>query len=240
MFAIFKREFNSYFTNPMGYVFLAVFYFFSGMYFSMILQYNTTDITYVFSYLFEVLMFIIPLLCMRLMSEEKRAKTDQLLMTSPVSITGLVLGKFLAALAIYGIALAVTVVYAVILTFFATPEWAVIVGNIFGSLIMGAAMIAICLLISACTESQIIAAIGGLAAMLFFVDDRKRRFPAAHFPLLAREHHFPALLLQPVRQLLQRDPQHKRRPFLYQRDRRLPLLQRPDHREETLELTRNF
>ena len=152
MFVIFKREFNSYFTNPMGYVFLAVFYFFSGMYFSMILQYNTTDITYVFSYLFEVLMFIIPLLCMRLMSEEKRAKTDQLLMTSPVSITGLVLGKFLAALAIYGIALAVTVVYAVILTFFATPEWAVIVGNIFGSLIMGAAMIA---------------AIGGLAAMLF-------------------------------------------------------------------------
>ncbi len=166
MLAIFKREFNSYFTNPMGYVFLAVFYFFSGMYFSMILRYNTTDISYVFSYLFEVLMFIIPLLCMRLMSEEKRQKTDQLLMTSPVSITGLVVGKFLAALAIYGIALAVTVVYAIILTFFATPDWAVIVGNIFGSLIMGAAMIAICLLISACTESQIIAAIGGFAAML--------------------------------------------------------------------------
>lgn len=167
MLAIFKREFASYFSNPMGYVFLAVFYFFSGMYFSMILKYNSTDITIVFSYLFEVLMFIIPLLCMRLMSEEKKQKTDQLLMTSPVSITGLVMGKFLAALAIYGMALAVTVVYAVILSFFASPEWAVIVGNIFGSLIMGAAMIAICLLISACTESQIIAAIGGLATMLF-------------------------------------------------------------------------
>lgn len=167
MLAIFKREFASYFSNPMGYVFLAVFYFFSGMYFSMILKYNSTDITIVFSYLFEVLMFIIPLLCMRLMSEEKKQKTDQLLMTSPVSITGLVMGKFLAALAIYGMALAVTVVYAVILSFFASPEWAVIVGNIFGSLIMGAAMIAICLLISACTESQIIAAIGGLAVMLF-------------------------------------------------------------------------
>ena len=166
MLSIFKREFNSYFTNPMGYVFLAVFYFFSGMYFSMILKYNTTDITVVFSYLFQVLMFIIPLLCMRLMSDEKRQKTDQLLLTSPVSITGLVMGKFLAALAIYAIGLAVTVVYAIILSFFATPEWAVIVGNIFGSLIMGAAMIAICLLISACTESQIIAAIGGLAAML--------------------------------------------------------------------------
>ncbi len=167
MLAIFKREFTSYFTSPMGYVFLAVFYFFSGMYFSMILKYNTTDITYVFSYLFEVLMFIIPLLCMRLMSEEKKQKTDQLLITSPVSITGLVIGKFLAALAIYGIALAVTIVYAIILSFFASPEWAVVIGNIFGSLIMGAAMIAICLLISACTESQIIAAIGGLAAMLF-------------------------------------------------------------------------
>lgn len=166
MLAIFKREFASYFTNPMGYVFLAVFYFFSGMYFSMILKYNTTDITIVFSYLFQVLMFIIPLLCMRLMSEEKKQKTDQLLMTSPVSVTGLVMGKFLAALAIYGIALAVTVVYAIILSFFASPEWAVVIGNIFGSLLMGAAMIAICLLISACTESQIIAAIGGLAAML--------------------------------------------------------------------------
>lgn len=166
MLAIFKREFNSYFTNPMGYVFLAIFYFFSGMYFSITLKYNSTDITMVFSYLFEVLMFIIPLLCMRLMSEEKRQKTDQLLLTSPVSITGLVVGKFLAAFAIYGIALAVTVVYSIVLSFFATPEWAVIVGNIFGSLIMGAAMIAICLLISACTESQIIAAIGGLAAML--------------------------------------------------------------------------
>ena len=84
MLAIFKREFASYFSNPMGYVFLAVFYFFSGMYFSMILKYNSTDITIVFSYLFEVLMFIIPLLCMRLMSEEKKQKTDQLLMTSPV------------------------------------------------------------------------------------------------------------------------------------------------------------
>ncbi len=166
MLAIFKREFNSYFTNPMGYVFLAVFYFFSGMYFSITLKYNSTDITIVFSYLFEVLMFIIPLLCMRLMSEEKRQKTDQLLLTSPVSITGLVLGKFLAAFAIYAMALAVTVVYSIILSFFAAPEWAVIVGNIFGSLIMGAAMISICLLISACTESQIIAAIGGLAAML--------------------------------------------------------------------------
>ena len=132
MLSIFKREFNSYFTNPMGYVFLAVFYFFSGMYFSMILKYNTTDITVVFSYLFQVLMFIIPLLCMRLMSDEKRQKTDQLLLTSPVSITGLVMGKFLAALAIYAIGLAVTVVYAIILSFFATPEWAVIVGNIFG------------------------------------------------------------------------------------------------------------
>ena len=165
MLAIFKREFASYFTNPMGYVFLAVFYFFSGMYFSMILQYNTTDITYVFSYLFEVLMFIIPLLCMRLMSEDKRQKTDQLLLTSPVSITGLVIGKFLAAFAIYGIALSVTVVYSIILSFFASPEWAVVIGNIFGSLLMGGAMIAICLLVSACTESQIIAAIGGLAAM---------------------------------------------------------------------------
>lgn len=115
MLAILKRELSSYFTSPIGYVFLAVFYFFSGMFFYSVLYSNSTDISYVFSGMFTVLLFVVPLLTMRLMSEEKKQKTDQLLLTSPVSLTGLVLGKFLAAVCMYAIALAVTVVYSLIL-----------------------------------------------------------------------------------------------------------------------------
>ena len=169
MLAILKRELNSYFTSPIGYVFLAVFYFFSGMFFYSVLYSNSTDISYVFSGLFTVLLFIVPLLTMRLLSEEKKQKTDQLLLTSPVSLTGLVVGKFLAALCMYAIGLAITVVYSLILAGFASPQWMVIIGNIFGTLLLGAALISIGLFISSMTENQMIAAVGSFAVMMFIL-----------------------------------------------------------------------
>ena len=169
MFAILKREMQNYFASPIGYIFLAVFYFFAGMFFSSVLYSNTTDITYVFSSLFTVLIFIIPLLTMRSMSEDKKQKTDQLLLTSPLNLTGLVVGKFLAAFLMYCIALAVTVVYALILATFAAPEWTVVVGNIFGALILGAALISIGVFISSLTENQLIAAVGSFAVMMFIM-----------------------------------------------------------------------
>lgn len=169
MLAILKRELNSYFTSPIGYVFLAVFYFFSGMFFYTVLYSNTTDITYVFDSLFTVLLFIVPLLTMRLLSEEKKQKTDQLLLTSPVSLTGLVAGKFLAAVVMYAIAVGITVVYSIILASFASPEWMVVIGNIFGALLFGAALISIGLFISSLTENQMIAAVGTFAVMMFIM-----------------------------------------------------------------------
>lgn len=169
MFAILKREMQNYFTSPIGYIFLAVFYFFAGMFFSSVLYSNTTDITYVFSSLLTVLIFLIPLLTMRSMSEDKKQKTDQLLLTSPLNLTGLVVGKFLAAFLMYCIALAVTVVYALILATFAAPEWTVVVGNIFGALILGAALISIGVFISSLTENQLIAAVGSFAVMMFIM-----------------------------------------------------------------------
>ncbi len=181
MMAILKRELSSYFTSPIGYVFLAVFYFFSGLFFYSVLYSNTTDITYVFSGLFTVLLFIVPLLTMRLLSEEKKQKTDQLLLTAPVSLTGLVMGKFLAALCMYAIALSVTVVYALILAGFASPEWMVVIGNIFGALLLGAALISIGLFISSMTENQMIAAVGSFAVMMFILmmDSFATMLPAA-------------------------------------------------------------
>ena len=169
MLAILKREMQNYFASPIGYTFLAVFYFFAGMFFSSVLYANTTDVTYVFSSLFTVLIFIIPLLTMRSMSEDKKQKTDQLLLTSPINLSGLVMGKFLAAFLMYCIALAVTVVYSLILAAFAAPEWSLVIGNIFGALILGAALIAIGVSISSLTENQLIAAVGSFAVMMFIM-----------------------------------------------------------------------
>ena len=169
MLAVLRREMSNDFTSPIGYIFLAVFYFFSGMFFSSVLAYNSTDITNVFSGLFTVLIFIIPLLTMRSMSEEKKQKTDQLLLTSPANLGGLVFGKFLAAFLMYCIALAITVVYSIILAAFETPEWSVVIGNIFGALLLGAALIAIGVFISSLTENQLIAAIGSFAVMMFIM-----------------------------------------------------------------------
>ena len=166
MLAIFKREMSTYFASPLGYVFLAVFYFFSGMFFYSVLYQGTTDLSYVFSSLFSILIYIIPLLTMRLMSEEKKQRTDQLLLTSPASLTGIVYGKFFAALCMFGVALSVTVVYSVIVASYATPEWMVIIGSILGAFLIGGALIAVGLFISALTESQMVAAILSFGAML--------------------------------------------------------------------------
>lgn len=167
MTAILRREFYSYFTSPIGYIYLSVFYFFSGIFFNSVVTSNSTDVSPVFSSLFTILLVLIPLLTMRLMSEEKKQKTDQLLLTSPVSLSGLVYGKFLAAFCIYALGIAVTVIYAVVLAGYATPEWAVVAGNILGALLLGFATIAIGIFISSLTENQMIAAIGTFAVMLF-------------------------------------------------------------------------
>ena len=98
MLAIFRREVSTYFTSPIGYIFLAVYYFFSGYYFyGYNLYMGTTDMSMVFQALFSVLMFIVPILTMRLLSEDKRQKTDQALLTAPVRLSSIVVGKFLAA-----------------------------------------------------------------------------------------------------------------------------------------------
>ena len=169
MLAVLRREMSNYFTSPIGYIFLAVFYFFSGMFFTSVLAYNSTDITNVFSSLFTVLIFIIPLLTMRSMSEEKKQKTDQLLLTSPVKLGGLVFGKFLAAFFMYCIALAITAIYSIVLAAFGAPEWSIVIGNIFGALLLGAALIAVGVFISSLTENQLIAAIGSFAVMMFIM-----------------------------------------------------------------------
>lgn len=167
MIAILKRETRAYFDSLIGYIFLTAFFAASGILFSVSsLQYGSTDMSGMYSGLFYILLVLIPILTMRTLSEEKRQKTDQLLLTAPLSLSALVIGKFLAAMIIYSIGVGMTLVYAVVVSFFGAVSWLTVLGNVVGLLLLGAAFIAVGILVSSLTESQVIAAIGGFAAML--------------------------------------------------------------------------
>lgn len=166
MSAIFKRELKAYFTSPLGYIFVGVVFALSAYYFWYVLSLQYNYIEYVFSSMFTVVTMIIPLLTMRLLSEEKKLKTDQLLFTAPVNITGVVLGKYLAALVVYIIGISCTILFQIVLAVYAVPDWNIFLGNYLALLLVGAAFVAVGLFISALTENQIVAAIGTFAVVL--------------------------------------------------------------------------
>ena len=180
MFAIFKRELKAYFTSPLGYVFLAIFYAFSGLFFYIFsLSVGSTDISSVFLMMFIVLMVFVPLLTMRLLSEDKKQKTDQLILTAPVSLLSIVMGKFLAAYAIFAIGVAVMPVYGFVMSTFATVSWLPIWGNTVSLLLLGGIFVSIGLFISSLTENQMIAAIGGffINLMILLMNTLKSALP---------------------------------------------------------------
>lgn len=173
MGAVFRREFRSYFTNPIGYVVLAVLFCVSGYFFYAYNLYSgMADLTGVYGGLFTVSLLAIPFLTMRSFSEEKRQKTDQALLTAPTGLTSIVVGKFLAAMLLFAIAISITLIYAIILAFQVTPDWMVLIGNYLGLLLVGGMIITIGLFISSLTESQVIAALGtmGISLLLLCVD----------------------------------------------------------------------
>lgn len=167
MQAIFRRELSAYFKSPLGYIFLAIFFFFGGQFLALIVNYQLNQIGYIFSNMFSILMIAIPILTMRLMSEDKRLKTDQALLTAPVSLSGIVWGKFLAAFALFAIAISSTIVYFIVLSSMATPQWNIFFGNLLGLVLLGGALISMGLFVSALTESQMVAAIGSFALSFF-------------------------------------------------------------------------
>ena len=170
MSAIFKRELKAYFRTPLGYVIIAAAYFFTGYYFFTYNIYGgTTDMTQLFSLLFSVVLFLIPVLTMRLMSEEKKSGTDQLLLTAPVSRVAIIAGKYLSALTVFVISIAGTLAVAVIASFYGKVDWPCVTGNFLGLFLLGAAQTAICLFLSSITESQVIAAVLGFAVSLFLM-----------------------------------------------------------------------
>ncbi|MGN1114035.1 MAG: ABC transporter permease [Oscillospiraceae bacterium] len=167
MSAIFRRELKSYFTSPIGYIFLAAFYAASAVIFSLTsLQEGSTKMDSLFAQLMIILIVLIPVLTMRTFSEEKKNRTDQCLLTAPVNLFSVVFGKFLAAFVVYVLAIAITGVYAVVVAAFSAPDWNVILGNIVGLMLLGAAFIAIGIFCSACTENQVVSAVVSFIVML--------------------------------------------------------------------------
>lgn len=170
MIALLKRELSSYFTSPIGYIYLSVFYIFAGFIFVMgVIASSQADLSPVFSFLFTILILLVPILTMRLFSEEKKQKTDQLLLTSPISILGIVLAKFLAAFVLFTIGISIIAVFALIVAAFADPNWSMVLGNLLGLFLLGAALISVGMFISSLTESQVAAAVGSFAFMLFLL-----------------------------------------------------------------------
>ncbi|MHC1787784.1 MAG: ABC transporter permease [Christensenellales bacterium] len=168
MRAVFKRELRAYFQSALGFVFIAVLYFFTGYYyFTYNLFEGTSDFAQLFSMLFSIVLFLVPILTMRLMSEDRHARTDQILLTAPVSRAGIIWGKYLAALCVYLGAISSTVLVALITALFTPPDWPVLLGNLTGLTLLGGALIALCMFLSSLTESQVISALLGFAASLF-------------------------------------------------------------------------
>lgn len=167
MLAIYKKEIRQYFNSIMGYVFLAMFLLICGWFFTMgNLASQNSDIKTFFGSILVIVMFLIPVITMRSFSEEKKIKTEQLLLTSPISLPAIVIGKYLAALTIFGLGLAVTLAYPVIIAYFGTFDPLVTLGNYFGIVVAVAAFIAIGMFISALTENQVVAAVVSYCVLL--------------------------------------------------------------------------
>ena len=167
MSAIFKREFNSYYSGMMGWLLTGVMLLFGGLYFTAAnLQGGYTNFSIALYSFVIVLLIFIPLLCMRSFAEEKRSKTDQLLLTSPVSITGIVLGKYLALLAMFAVPVAIFSLYPLIMLMLGGVDLVASYAGILGYFFMGAACIAVCMYLSTLTENQIIAALSGFGVLL--------------------------------------------------------------------------
>ena len=170
MRAIYKREMRAYFTGVIGYVFLVLFLAIGGAIFCLTTLFSmTADVTDYFLYMMIVSGVMLPLLTMKSFSDERRSKTEQLLLTAPISITGMVLGKFLAALTMFAGSLTVNTLYFLILYRYAEVRTAVLIGNYVALLLVGTVFIAIGVFVSSLTENQLSAAVGTMSIILVFL-----------------------------------------------------------------------
>jgi len=167
MTAIYKRELRSYFSSMIAYIFIAFVLAFIGIFFMI---YNLSSgyprFSYSLSALMLIFVFAVPILTMKSMAEDRKNKTDQMLLTAPVTVTSIVLGKFLAMLTVFVIPLVISCLCPLIIATFGTAQIGSDYASIFSFICMGAMLVAIGMFVSSTTENQIISAVVTMAIML--------------------------------------------------------------------------
>ncbi|HOQ14564.1 MAG TPA: ABC transporter permease, partial [Bacillota bacterium] len=160
MGAIYKKEMRTFFVTPIGYIFLASAFLISSAAFCFTtLKMASWNTKYYFTIMIFVFIILSPMLTMKLFSEERRTRTEQMLLTSPVSLTGMVLAKYLSAMTMMGGILALTSVYFIPLYSYAEPTTAILIGNLIALIMVGSATVSIGIFISSLTENQMVAAV---------------------------------------------------------------------------------
>ena len=172
MLAIYKREMLAYFTSPVGYVFMAMFLAVNAFLFAFctLLMGVDSSVSSYFQFVMWAFIVLVPMLTMKMFSEERRARTEQLLLTAPISLMGMVAGKFFAAYTMFsGTFVLGSVINFSLLYKYGTPNTATLISSAVGILLIGAAFIAIGIFVSALTENQIVAAVGTIGIILFML-----------------------------------------------------------------------
>lgn len=166
MGAIYRREMGAFFTSGLAYVFLTVFTLLSGIFFFFgVIGSATSNMSSMFSSMFIIVLFLIPILTMKLMSEEKKNRTDQGLLTAPIGLWSIVLGKYFAALTLFVIAESVVFIYSIFIAVYGEVQWASLLGNYFAMLFLGAAFIAVGIFVSSLTENQMASAVASMLTL---------------------------------------------------------------------------
>lgn len=166
MFAIFKREVKAYFYSPIAYVLIGLFILLSSIFFIQNLNYQIADFNGNLSTMGFILIFIVPILTMKILAEDRKNGTEVLLITSPVSLTRIVVGKYLAVLFVFLVITVITFLYPVILVIFGGSITAQLIGGYIGFILLGASLISVGVFASSLTENQVIAAIISFVSLL--------------------------------------------------------------------------
>ncbi len=166
MLAIYKKELRSYFNGPIGYVYVALYLCVSSLIFAYTTLYSgTCEVNVYYTFILYLFAILIPLLTMRMLSEEKKSKTEQILLTSPVSLFSVIFAKYLAAFTLFAGTLLASCLNFIILYFYGEPNSVIMFSTTLGILLIGSAFVAIGIFISACTENQLISALLTIASI---------------------------------------------------------------------------
>lgn len=167
MFAVVKKELKSYLLSPIGYIFMGLFLLIFSIFFYIdIFAFQSMNFEYLFGNGATILTFVVPLLTMRMFSEERKNGTEQLLLTSPRSITSVVVGKLIAASLVILITEIFTLIYFGILSYFGKPSFTVALSTLFGFFLLSVAYISFGMFASSLTENQIVAAVITICSFL--------------------------------------------------------------------------